>query len=368
VTGVITPDLPGVAARDAKFRSWKRLAWMAIGIAVLVYLPFVFTSRSLFGVRLSNAQLLNVGMTQINMTLIAALGALSLTFLTGRAGLISIGHAALYAVGALVGGVAGTQLGWPLPVVLLVAAVVGAIAGVVAGLPSLRVRGLYFLISTLALHHIVVFGLAEYQYKFFDVVGILMPEAQLGDLIIDTPFRWYFFLLPLVVLTFLGFRNTLGLREGRAVMAMRDHELAATSVGIDVRILRLKVFAFSSAVAAIAGVLFSYYLTTVSAESFNINFAVQFVAMIIIGGMGSLWGAVIGAAIWTLGPVIITGFVTQAQGSSDWVQTVLANSKPQLVNLVFGVTVILFLIYAPDGIAGIGKRLRQRSAARRKAS
>jgi len=354
--------VPGV-----NHRSWKRLAWIALAIAVLVYLPFVFTYRSMFGVRLSNAQLLNLGMTQINLTLIAALGALSLTFLTGRGGLISIGHAALYGVGALAGGVAGTQLGWPLPVVLLLAAGAGAVAGVVAGLPSLRVRGLYFLMSTLALHHIVVFGLTEYQYKFFDVVGIRMPEAQLWGFVIDTPLRWYFLLLPMVVLAFLGFRNTLGLREGRAVMAMRDHELAATSAGIDVRILRLKVFAFSSAVAAVAGVLFSYYLTTVSAEAFNINFAVQFVAMIIIGGMGSLWGAVIGAAIWTLLPAIITGFVTQAQGSSQLVQSLLANSKPQLVNLIFGVTVILFLIYAPDGIAGMGKRLRQRFTAKREA-
>ena len=149
-------------------------------------------------------------------------------------------------------------------------------------------------------------------------------------------------------------------------MAMRDHELAATAAGIDVRILRLKIFAFSSAVAAVAGVLFSYYLTTVSAETFTIDFAVQFVAMIIIGGMGSLWGAVIGAAIWTLLPAVITGFVTQAQGSSEWVQSVLANGKPQLVNLIFGVTVILFLIYAPDGIAGIGRKLRQRAAAKRR--
>lgn len=362
-----TQVLPHAVVPGAKSRSWKRLALTAVAIAVLVYLPFVFTYRSMFGVRLSNAQLLNLGMTQINLTLIAALGALSLTFLTGRGGLISIGHAALYGVGALAGGVAGTQLGWPLPVVLLVAAGAGAVAGVVAGLPSLRVRGLYFLMSTLALHHIVVFGLTEYQYKFFDVVGIRMPEAQLWGLVIDTPLRWYFLLLPMVVLAFLGFRNTLCLREGRAVMAMRDHELAATSAGIDVRILRLKVFAFSSAVAAVAGVLFSYYLTTVSAEAFNINFAVQFVAMIIIGGMGSLWGAVIGAAVWTLLPAIITGFVTQAQGSSQLVQSLLANSKPQLVNLIFGVTVILFLIYAPDGIAGMGKRLRQRFTAKREA-
>src|SRR5204862_5318160 len=121
--------------------------------------------------------------------------------------------------------------------------------------------------------------------KFFDVVGIPFNEPALGSFVIDTPIRWYFFLLPLVIVVYIGLRNTLRSREGRALLAMRDHELAATAAGIDVRILRLKAFAFSSAVAAVAGVLFSYYLTTVSAEAFNINFAVQFVAMIIIGGM-----------------------------------------------------------------------------------
>ena len=99
-----TPLLPNLAARPRSTRNWKRLAWAALGIAILVYLPFVFTFRSVFGMRVSNAQLLNLGMTQINMTLISALGALSLTYLTGRGGLISIGHAALYGIGALAGG------------------------------------------------------------------------------------------------------------------------------------------------------------------------------------------------------------------------------------------------------------------------
>ena len=118
-----------------------RWVGMAIGIALLLYLPVLLTERAIFGVRLSNMQLLNLGLTQINLMLIAALGALSLTYLTGVAGLISIGHAAFYAVGAMAGAAAGTQWGWPFPVVLIVAAAAGALAGALAGLPSLRVRG-----------------------------------------------------------------------------------------------------------------------------------------------------------------------------------------------------------------------------------
>jgi branched-chain amino acid transport system permease protein len=345
-------------------RPWKWL-WLAIAVAVLCYLPVVLTDRAIFGVRLSNMQLLNLGLTQINLMLIAMLGALSLNYLTGCAGLISIGHAAFYAVGAIAGAMTGTQLGWPFPLVLVAAALAGALAGVVAGLPSLRVRGLYFVLSTLAMHFIVVFLMSEYQYKFFDVVGIPFNEPALGPWAIDTPIRWYFFLLPLVILVYIGLRNTLRSREGRALLAMRDHELAATAAGIDVRILRLKAFAFSSAIAAMAGALYAYYLTNVTAEFFNINFAIQFIAMIIIGGMGSLAGSLVGAAVWLLLPAIITGVVTQMGASAGIVGKLMTESKPQLVNLTFGLLVILLLIFAPGGFAGVGRQLKNLLSTRR---
>jgi branched-chain amino acid transport system permease protein len=354
-------NVPPVIHTATRSSPW-RWVFIAIGIALLIYLPFLLTSRTMFGVRLSNMQLLNIGLTQVNLTLIMMLGAVSLTYLTGCAGLVSIGHAAFYAVGAMAGAVAGTQWGLPFPLVLVAAGAAGAFAGVLAGLPSLRVRGLYFVLSTFAVHFIALFSLSEYQYKFFDVVGIPFNEAQLGSWKLDTPMRWYFFLLPVVVSVFLCLRSTMRLREGRALLAMRDHELAATAAGIDVRILRLKVFAFSSAIAAMAGCLYAYYMTNVNAEFFSINFAIQFIAMIIIGGMGSLTGAAIGAAVWLLLPSVITGFATHAGSSPGLVQTLLADNKPQLVNLVFGLLVVLLLIFAPGGIAGMGRQLRNRIA------
>lgn len=339
---------------------WRRVLTVIAVIAVLCYLPVVLDQRAIFGYRLSNLQLLNIGMTQINLTLIAILGALSLNYLTGCAGLISIGHGAFYAVGAMAAAVTGTQWGWPFPLVLVAAAIAGAGAGVIAGLPSLRVRGLYFVLSTLALHFIVVFLLSEYQYKFFDVVGIPFNEARVGPFALDSSMRWYFFLLPLVAVVYLCLRNTMRSREGRALMAMRDHELAATAAGIDVRILRLKAFAFSSAIAAMAGAVYAYYMTNVNAEFFSINFAIQFIAMIIIGGMGSLAGSVAGAAIWLLLPAVISGFATHAGTSAGPIGQFLLNSKPQLVNLTFGLLVVVLLIFAPGGMAGLGMQLRKR--------
>jgi len=341
-----------------------RWIWTVIVVAALCYLPVLLTERTIFGVRLSNMQLLNLGMSQINLMLIAMLGALSLNFLTGCAGLISIGHAGFYAVGAMTAAFTGTQLGWPFPLVLVSAAVTGAVAGLLAGLPSLRVRGLYFVLSTFAMHYIVAFAFMEYQFKAFDVVGVPYKAASLFGFELSTPMRWYFFLLPLVALVYWGLRNTLRTREGRVMMAMRDHELATTSVGVDVRILRLKAFVFSSAIAAVAGALYAYYLTNLNSEAFNINFAIQFIAMIIIGGMGSLRGSLVGAALWLLLPSIINGVASQATDSTGLTRILLIEHKAQLVQLIFGMLVIVLLIFAPGGVAGIGRQIRNRLSAR----
>ena len=360
-----TQTLAAAAVRAPGTSTPWRWIWLVAAVALLCYLPVLLTERTIFGVRLSNMQLLNLGLSQVNLMLIAMLGALSLNYLTGCAGLISIGHAAFYAVGAMTAAITGSQWGWPFPLVLLAAGLAGTVAGLLAGLPSLRVRGLYFVLSTFAMHYIVSFAFLEYQFKAFDVVGVPYKQATLGPLALSTPTRWYFFLLPLVVLVYWGLRNSLRSREGRAMMAMRDHELATTSAGVDVRILRLKAFAFSSAIAAVAGALYAYYLTNLNSEAFGINFAIQFIAMIIIGGMGSLAGSLVGAAVWLLLPSIITGFASQAGDSTGLVRVLLIEHKAQLVQVIFGMLVILLLIFAPAGLAGIGRRIRNRLLAAR---
>lgn len=351
---------PWSATRAAVPRTvllWRGLCWAAF-LAFLIYLPFVLTQRAAFGVHLTNMQLLNIGLTQINLMLIAMLGGLSLNYLTGCAGLISIGHAAFYATGAMTAAIVGTQLGFPFPIAFAAAAVTGACVGVLAGLPSLRVRGLYFVLSTLAVHHVVLFVFLEYQLRFFDVVGVPFETPKLGSFEISTPMRWYFFLLPIVAVVYWMLRNSLVSREGRAMRAMRDHELAATAAGIDVRILRLKAFAFSSAIASAAGALQGYFMSNITSEAFGLDFAIQFIAMIIIGGLGSLGGSLVGAAIWLLLPSILSGFAPSG-GGGGFIATLLVDNKPQLVQAIFGLLVILLLIFAPGGVAGLGRKLKE---------
>lgn len=349
-----------VRPQHTALRTMLRVIGVAVLLVALLYLPYVLQSRSLFGVRLSNMQLLNIGLSQVNLTLISIIGAVSLNYLTGCAGLVSVGHAAFFALGSMAAAATGMHLKLPFLATLVAAMLAGAIAGVVAGLPSLRVRGLYFVLSTLAIHFIVVFVFAEYQYAFHDVTGVALGDAKIGSFEIDSGIKWYFLLLPVAALSCLLMRNTLIHREGRAVLAMRDNELAAAAAGVDVRILKLKVFAFSSAFASLAGALQAYYLTNVAAEMYSINFAIQFIAMIIVGGMGTIGGGVIGAIVWLLLPSILMGAATELKsGPGGFAQFLLAN-RPQVVNLIFGSIVALILIFAPHGIAGFLRSLWQR--------
>jgi branched-chain amino acid transport system permease protein len=340
-----SPKKPGQLPKIVRWGGY------CLAAAALIHLPFVLANRSIFGFQLSNMQLLNIGLAQLNLTLIAIMGAVSLNYLTGCAGLVSIGHAAFFAVGTMAAAATGVQLGLPFLATLLAAIIAGALAGLVAGLPSLRVRGLYFVLSTMALHFIVVFAFAEYQYAAFGVVGITFQEPSIFGFALNSSIRWYFFLLPIVCLSYLAFRNSLRRREGRALLALRDNELAAAASGVDVRILRLKAFAFSSAVAALAGALQAYFLSTVSTEHYSLNLAISFIAMIIIGGMGSLAGSVVGAVVWLLLPAVLSGFAGQASPSGSAFAKFLSEYRPQLVNLIFGTLVTLLLIYAPGGIA-----------------
>jgi branched-chain amino acid transport system permease protein len=336
-----------------------RIIGVIVALGALAYLPFILQTRSAFGVRLSNMQLLNVGLAQVNLTLIAIIGAVSLNFLTGCAGLVSIGHAAFFALGGMAAAAAGLHLGLPFLATLVIATGAGAFAGILAGLPSLRVRGLYFVLSTMAVHFIVIFIFSEYQYAFHDVVGITLPDAKIGSFELDSGIRWYFVLLPVVFAVCLMLGNTLRLREGRAMLAMRDNELAAAAVGIDVRVLRLKAFAFSSAIASLAGALQGYFLTTIAADNYTINFAIQFIAMIIIGGMGSITGSILGAIVWLLLPSLLGGLAQELKGSTNMLAILIVDHRPQLVNLVFGLLVILLLIFAPQGMMSAGRKIRK---------
>ena len=284
---------------------------------------------------------------------LAAIGALSLMLLTGYAGQISLGHAGLLAAGAFTVGILFREINAPFWVTLPAAAAIGALLGLVFGLPSLRLRGLYLAVSTLALYFVVVYLGGEYENNRGFSTGILIDPPTIGGYSISDARVWYFMLLMAAALTLLFCINLLRSRTGRAWRAIRAHETVAEALGINIAAYKLLAFVISSAMTAVAGALFAYYRHFVSVDAFSFYLSIQYVAMIIIGGMGSLLGALLGAVFVTLLPYLIEAVLQTLPDAQSYAGVLFA------VNYAaFGAVMILFLLFEPLGLVGIWHRVQ----------
>ena len=293
----------------------------------------------------------------VNQFMLAGISALALMLLTGFAGQISLGHAGLLAAGAFTVGILHKELGLPFWVALPGAALTGALVGVVFGLPSLRLRGLYLAISTLALHFIVIYLGGEYESSRSHSAGILIDPPSIFGYEAYGGFPWYFILLVILVLVWTFCRNLVRSRIGRAWTMIRTKEIVASAIGVDVARTKLLAFVISSAITAFAGGLFAYYRGFVSIEAFSLYLAVQYVAMIIIGGMGSLAGALLGAAFVTVLPYIIEGALFMLPNANQYAGAAFAANYA-----AFGLVMILFLAFEPRGLIGVWDRLGSRAS------
>lgn len=332
----------------------SRWFWLIVLVLGLLYLPHIIVDRDLFGYALSNDQVLGLSLSQINTALISIIAAVALNVLTGYTGLISVGNAGFFALGAGVGGFFSVQHDVPFLVSLVIAAIAGALVGVIVGVPSLRVRGLYLLLATLAFQQIANYLFLKYQKANFGEVGVTFTSPTVvGDWSLNTDRRWFFFLLVFVVITLVCAKNLLRTREGRALVAIRDQDIAAASTGINVALVKLKVFGLTSAVITVAGALYAWYLGIAEAGIYSIAFAIQFVAMIIIGGLGSVNGAVLGALILQLLPQVIKTLSSTIGPDAPVVGNLLSENAPQVNDIILGVVIILIVIFKPAGLNGI---------------
>ena len=284
---------------------------------------------------------------------LAAIGALSLMLLTGYAGQISLGHAGLLAAGAFTVGILVREVRAPFWLTLPAAALVGAVLGVIFGLPSLRLRGLYLAVSTLALYFVVAYLGGEYESRRGFSTGIMIDVPSIGGFALKNARGWYFVLLAAAAATSLICANLLRSRTGRAWRAIRAHETVAEALGIGIASYKLLAFVISSALASLAGALFAYYRGFVSVEAFSLFLSIQYVAMIIIGGMGSLLGALLGALFVTLLPYLIEALLMRLPHAQSYAGSLFAIDYS-----AFGVVMILFLVFEPLGLVGIWRRLQ----------
>jgi branched-chain amino acid transport system permease protein len=208
-------------------------------------------------------------------------------------------------------------------------------------------------VSTLALHFVVIYLGGEYETRRGFSTGIVIDPPKLGSITIGDPRAWYFILLAVAAATLLICLNLLRARTGRAWRAIRTHETVAEALGIGIAGYKLLAFVISSAITAVAGALFAYYRGFVSVEAFSLFLTIQYLAMVIIGGMGSLLGALLGAVFVTLFPYLIEAALLALPGAQSYASLLFA------VNYAaFGFVMILFLIFEPLGLVGIWRRIQ----------
>jgi len=315
-----------------------RRTWFAVFVVGALAVPF-------FG----NALVVDL----LCRTALAVIGAQALNLLTGYTGLVSLGHAGLMAAGAFASGILTAELGAPFWIALPAAPLVGGLLGFLVGIPSLRLKGVYLALSTLALHFVILYVAAEYQSARGFSTGLLIPRPTLGPLTIAGGRAWYYTLLVLAAATTLFCLNLVRTRAGRAWMAIRDRDIAAATTGINVTRYKLMAFVVSSAITAFGGSLYGYYAGFVSVEAFTFFTAIEYIAMITIGGLGSVLGSILGAAFVTLLPYGVDALINVLP-VGERVQSHLFAVKFG----AFGLLMALFLVLEPRGLVSIWSRVR----------
>ena len=293
-----------------------------------------------------------------NLVFVAIVGALGLNILVGYTGQVSIGHGAFMSVGAYTAANLANRLESPWPVNLLAGGLMAAAVGAVVGIPSLRIKGLYLAIATLAGQFIIEWIINHVTFISGGVqASIEVARPTLGPLVLDSQRDMYYFLLFFVALAVLGTMNLVRSRIGRAFIAIRDQDIAAEIIGINIFRYKLLAFAISSFYAGVAGVLYTYFLGIANYEQFQLGVSVDYLAMIIIGGLGSVQGAIFGAFFITLLPIVIRRVMETFGGVFFEPQTVL-NLIPNLRLMLFGGLIIFFLIVEPEGLNRLWRNIR----------
>src|SRR5262245_27943686 len=314
-----------------------RFAWLGLPTAALL-LPLVANEYWLKGILIP--------------ALIFSLATLGLNFVTGYAGLISLGQAAFMAVGAFIGVIAYGRYGLPLLASLLVAGLTAALVGAIVGIPSLRIRGLYLLVATLAAQFIVTWSIQRIPWFGAASFGTVnTPPVRIGGWVIASAVEQYYLTLALVAgLTIFG-RNLIQSRIGRAWIAIRERDVAAASLGISMFRYKLLAFMISSFYAGVAGALVGFeWVGAANIQETSLDLPIQTLGMVIIGGSGSIAGSFLGAGFVTLMPILINVSLRAAYrmiGDGVVSSMVLANVE----HVVFGTLILGFLILEPRGLA-----------------
>ncbi|HEX5318547.1 MAG TPA: branched-chain amino acid ABC transporter permease [Stellaceae bacterium] len=294
----------------------------------------------------------------LNLILIAIVGALGLNILVGYTGQISIGAGAFMSVGAYTAAHLVVSLGLPFWITIPLGGVAAAAIGAVVGIPSLRIKGIYLAIATLAAQLIIEWTINHVPW---------ISGGTQATITVERPFVFgvklaherqiYLFLMAFVVIAVVATLNLVRSRIGRAFIAIRDQDIAAEIIGINIFKYKLYAFAISSFYAGVAGALESYYLGIANYEQFQIDVSIDYLAMVIIGGLGSVLGSVLGAIFVTLLPTATRWFL-ETFGGAFFSYSDLLSVIPNLRLIIFGGLIIFFLVVEPEGLNRLWRNIR----------
>ena len=286
---------------------------------------------------------------------ISIIGALGINILTGATGLISLGHGAFIGVGAYSSAILVSKLSFPFWAALPAAGAITCFIGLVFGIPSLRVKGLYLAMATLAAQVILHFLMVNWEGLTGGVYGYTVPTARIGPIAFDTDTRYYYLVLVLVFVFVLSTKQLFRTKNGRAYIAIRERDIAAEVIGVSLFKYKLQSFAIGSFYAGISGSLLAHYLSVITPNNFPLSLSIEYLAMIIVGGLGSVLGSIMGACFITLLPEFLNSVMSVLGG----VFPNIASLLPHVKMISFGLIIIAFLILEPRGLAEIYQRVKK---------
>lgn len=308
--------------------------WYGLLLIVLLVLPWIAS---------------NYLLDQVILIGIYSIAGLGLMLLSGYTGLISLGHAAFLGVGAYTEAILAAK-GWPFPLSMTMAVLLSAVAGVVVGLPALRLKGIYLAMATLALGAIVEEILTRWESVTGGNAGLTVKAVQLLGVKVTSLPGYYYLTFGFVLLATFAVLNLLRAPTGRALVAIRDSEISAQSMGIHLAKYKTISFALSAALTGLAGGLYAHKLRFLSPEQFTILQSIELLMMIFIGGMGSIHGVFFGAIFLIVLPQGISvakDFLPSAVGGAAGLQST-----------IFGIIIIGFVLLEPLGIYGRWVKIR----------
>lgn len=306
--------------------NWKILGWV-LALIILLLLPLFLGKYSVF---------------LLCLLAIYALVSLGLNLLMGYTGQIAAGHAGFLAIGAYFTAIVSESVQWlPCPIILFLAGIFTGIIGFFLGIPILRLKGFYIAMATLAFGVVVSEVILQWSSLTGGDDGFSVPTARIAGFAFDSDFKLFYLIIPVTIIMTILAKNLVNGYIGRAFIALRESEVAAQTIGVDLAKYKTIAFAISAFYTGVAGGLFAYLITFLSPDAFTIELSMDFIAMIVIGGMGSILGSIIGA-------VILTGMQQILAGLLD------------LQILIFGLSLIIFMIFMPGGISRMLFNLKAR--------